>query len=248
MLVLQLLLLLILLLLLLHPVGDALGGHGGAHCAVGRARRSVGCARFPSRCPSSLHMLAPHGCVKVKSLQLRPSSSCARAWLMKLLGRIGAQVQGARDGVLRIPSLPPVRWLAKVYHHRTSLPSQHYGRPTSPSPLAPPAFNTPAPPRRPLAAPPLTKLTRSARAAQGPIFPRGARPPLPAALCLPPCCGCPSVGSTCPVVSLSPFITAPLRHLRVALILLFMCHDFGSKNEQDEEGALSPSTGGVSSL
>ena len=29
----------------------------------------------------------------------------------------------------------------------------------------------------------------------------------------------------------------------MALILLFMCHDFGFNNEQDEEGALSPSTG-----
>ena len=69
---------------------------------------------------------------------------------------------------------------------------------------------------------------------------------LPRSASRPACC--PRVGSTSPVVSLSPFITAPLRRLRVALILLFMCHDFGSKNEQDEEGALSPSTGGVSSF
>ena len=69
---------------------------------------------------------------------------------------------------------------------------------------------------------------------------------LPRSASRPACC--PRVGSTSPVVSLSPFITAPLRRLRVALILLFMCHDFGSKNEQHEEGALPPSTGGVSSF
>ena len=41
----------------------------------------------------------------------------ARAWLMKMLGRTSAQVQGARDGFLRIPSSPPVRWLAEAGHH-----------------------------------------------------------------------------------------------------------------------------------
>ena len=58
----------------------------------------------------------------------RGGSGHARAWLMKMLGRTGVQVQEARNGALRIPSLPPVRWLAKAWATIRATPSPH--RPT----------------------------------------------------------------------------------------------------------------------
>ena len=76
----------------------------------------------------------------MRPLQLRPSSSsCARALLMKLLGRAGALSQRARCGALRFPFLPLVRRPgAKVCQHRTSLlatPAPAITTHTAPAPL-----------------------------------------------------------------------------------------------------------------
>ena len=136
---------------------DAHGGRG-----ISSRREWLHSRRSPRRAtPFSVLLLAAHARVsrRGRCIYLRPSSSsCARALLMKLLGRAGALSQRARCGSLRFPFLPLVRRLsAKVGHHRTSLrrpplPLQHYARPPSPRLLTPSVITAPAPPRRPLAA------------------------------------------------------------------------------------------------
>ena len=117
----------------------------------------------------------------------------ARAWLMKMLGRTGAQVQGACDGALRIPSSPPVRWLANADHHQgTSFAC--YAFPSFPHGLPRPCarlFPSPHPPANTTHILPPSKHTIAAAS------PAPVRVP-------PPSCAPPSLASLLPHSHLAP--------------------------------------------